>query len=410
MAYSCPDVIGEYMVAPERFATNGLQYAGYFEPTTAAVGEVANLFLFLQNILNAPLTIKFHVSLPKEGSFFGGGSMALETEETEFEVELDRVEAGLLTIPVRVTNNAKKKTYQVTIEPKVKALQRTERVRPEKSRSNLKTDLIDNPVGLNLIGALGANFKEVAVKKADFALDVRGQSSEVDETPLKYSYQTVFSSTDAEYYNRASQEIALRRVQLDKELTTEALYVSLFGASTIKFADAGLPLRVGEAITLSKMLTYSCQYFLHDSNLYNGLLLPIWERAFEVDYNTADALDVICRVGYHHLLKIAIAFSFGTIAQVIGKQPWSLEERQGVTNFIADSVETGQPLEIDFLYLPLLMAGTHLSKEVIMEGEDVRHSLALLQTARAARPNLFAEPEMAKANDIYNTLIKQVAR
>lgn len=406
MVLSYPDVIGEYMQAPIRFSVDGLQYAGYFEHDTVARGQVVNLFVFLQNTLDVGLTVTIQVKLPKSGGFFSSAT-ALEAEQEQIEVELDRIEVGLLTLPLKVTDQAKDRDYPLTLEIKAKPEGRGQRVRPQKSKSRLGQGLIDNPIGLNLVGALGATYQEKAVKQGEFNLTVVGDSQEADTTPLKHSYQAIYTHTDGKYYNRAVQEIELRRIKLEKELSTELLYVSLFGTSTVKFADAGLPLRVGEAIILAKTLTYTCQYFLSHAERYSGLMLPVWERAYEADYDTTDAIDVISKVGYYHLLKLAGAVSFGTLAKTTGKQLWALEERQGVVDYIADNIETGQNLEPDFLYLPLLMAGVPLSKKMILEGEDVGQSLALLQQASQTRIGLFEEKEMEKVGKLFDSLLNK---
>ena len=82
--------------------------------------------------------------------------------------------------------------------------------------------------------------------------------------------------------------------------------------------------------------------------------MPIWERALEAEVDTTDGLQVIRTAGYHHLLKLSIAISFGILAKAVGRHYWPLLERQAVTSYIADSIEDGQEIDEDFLYLPLL--------------------------------------------------------
>jgi len=409
MILSFPDVIGEYIIAPERFASNGLQFVGYFEPETAAPGEVTNLYIFLQSTISVPLKVTIQLELPKAGGFFGGGkNLVFEVDETTLNYELGRAEVGLVTIPVLVTKHAKaKKTYEIAIDVKVKPSSRGERIRPEKSKTTLANDLIDNPVGLNLVGALGSTFIEISSRKANFALTITDEEIEPEDIPLKHSYQTLYSDKEGEIYSRASQEIELRRVKFHKDVTTESLYISLFGTSTIKFSESGLPLRIGEAITLAKILTYSSEYFLNNPNHYKGFMLPIWERALEANFDTTDPLDVITKVGYYHLLKLAVNLSFGIIAQRTGQQLWSLAERQAVTSFIADNVETGQALETDFLYTPLLIAGVSINPDIILEGENLHESFALQQTAYQNRDDLFTDPDMAQTKKLYNQLFSQ---
>jgi hypothetical protein len=181
----------------------------------------------------------------------------------------------------------------------------------------------------------------------------------------------------------------------------------LYAESTSRFANAGLPLRIGEAIILAKILTYCCQYFLSSADRRNGLLVPIWERALESEIDTTDMIEVIRSAGYYHVLKLTAAVSFGIVVKAIGRQSWPLVERQAVVNHIADCIEVGQELDIDFLYLPLLMAGTHISNKLKLAGEDPDHTLGLIKTAYEARLDLFAEADMAQANKIYNHILKK---
>jgi hypothetical protein len=267
---------------------------------------------------------------------------------------------------------------------------------------------IDSPVGLNLAATMGSTFTEKSVKKALFPLKVTGKPAPPERAPrLKYKYQTIWVRDHMELFNRAIHELNLREVKFQKELSMEALYAVLYAESTARLADAGLPLRVGEAIILAKILTYSCQYFLSSSARRNGLLVPIWERALEAEIDTTDVLNVIRSAGYYHILRLSIAISFGLVAKAVGRHFWSLEERQAVTNHIAESIEAGQELDVDFLYLPLLMGGTIIRNKVRLDGEDPRQTLALMKKAYEARSELFSEAEMAQANKTYSRILKQ---
>lgn len=407
MAVSFPDIIGEYVDSPERFETGGVQYTGYFEPTKIAPEQVTNLFLFLQNTFNVPLTVDLRAGIPQTGGLFGGGKPMLKVLEPIFQIKLASAEAGLLTLPVTTTEHIKQGEQTLTLDLKVTNESRGHTIRPDQSQSKLGKGLIDSPVGLNLVGTLGSTFTAKSVKKATFPLKVEGKPAPPERAPrLKYTYQTIWVEENSQFFNQAIQEINLRQVKLKNDLTVEGLYTTLYAESTSRFADAGLPLRIGEAITLAKILTYSCQYFLNNPDRYNGLLVPMWERALTEGLDTTHALEVIRSAGYIHLLKLALAISFGLVAEAVGRQFWPRHERQAVISFIAESIETGQEIDIEFLYLPLLMAGTHIASKVRLEGEDVQHSLALMKKAREARKDLFLDEDMAQANKIYNQILK----
>lgn len=408
MAVFLPDVIGEYVDTPERFASGGVQYAGYFEPDTIAPEQVTHLFLFLQNSLNAPVTINFKVHLPHPGGLFRSGQNLLKIEEPIFQAKLAPAEAGLLTLPVTTVENLKTGEYDLTIEPQVMVKGKPERVRPTKSHSKLSKGFIDNLVGLNLVSTMGATYVEKSVKKGSFPLKVAGKPNPPERAPrLKHKYQTIWVQDHMELFNRAVQELNLREGKFKESLTVESLYAMFYAESTVRLADTGLPLRVGEAIILAKILTYSCQYFLSDPDRRNGVLVPIWERALEAELNTTEIIQVIRTAGYYHVLKLAIATSFGLVGRSLRRQAWSSEERQAVTNHIAESIEVGQVLDIDFLYLPLLMAGALISNKLVLEGENPGQTLSLLKQAYEARAELFTEAEFEQANKIFNHILRQ---
>ncbi len=406
MAVSYPDIIGEYIATPERYVTGGLQYAGYFEPAQIAPEQVTYLYLFLQNVFNVPITANFKIGVPQSGGLFRGSKQFLTVKDPQLELELPAGEAGLLTVPVTTTEHTDNGEYTLAVEARAKAQKGAKRVRPSESKSQLGKALIDSPVGLNLVGSLGATYTEKSVKKASFKLKVAGKPKPLKKMPsLKHNYEAIWTADEVKFFNKAVQELNLRQVKLKGELSMEALYANLYGETTVRFADAGLPLRIGEAIIMAKILTYSCQYFLGNSNRRNGLLVPIWEQALAAKVDTSDSLDVLRTTGYHHVLRLSVAVSFGLIAQAFGRHFWSLEERQGVASHIADSIETGDPLNLEFLYLPLLMAGTQICKTFKLKGEDVSHTLALIKQAQKARTELFNDSELAQAKKIYNKIL-----
>jgi hypothetical protein len=84
------------------------------------------------------------------------------------------------------------------------------------------------------------------------------------------------------------------------------------------------------------------------------------------------------------------------------------EERQAVIHHIADNIEIGETTDEDFLYLPLVMGGTLIANKLILHGEDLNHTLILLQKAFQSRPNLFADEEMNQAKKIYNHILQKI--
>ncbi|RME74063.1 MAG: hypothetical protein D6784_10785 [Chloroflexi bacterium] len=407
MAVVYPDIIGEYIDRPVRYAVDGIQYVGYFEPDTIAPEQVSHLILFLQNMTNAPGTVHIRLVLPHSGGFFKKGPPLLRVQQRLVQVKLAPAEAGVLTIPVTTTPQVTAGEHPVTVEMKViRAKGRAERVRPPQAQSQLKSGFLDSLVGLNLVATLGATYTEKSAKKADFPLKIAGDPNPPERAPkMEPNYQTIWKEEDYQSLVKAVREIQEREVKFQEELTLEGLYATLYAESTTRFADAGLPLRIGEAIVMGKILTYCAQYFLSNPQRRRGLLVPIWELALAEEMDTTDVLQVIRTAGYYHLVKLAVALSFGLVAKAIKQQPWSLVERQTLAGYIAECLETGQNLEVDFLYLPLLTAGAFISNKLKLKGETPAHTLALLQKAYEARVDLFADAEMETADRIFRQIL-----
>jgi hypothetical protein len=406
MTNSIPDIMGEYVSETKRYLANGVQYQGYFEPHAVAPGQLTTLHIFLQNTLDVPVQIFCQIDLPKTGGFFGGGKPILQTETTTVQLELGPIEAGLVTMPALVGEATKAGDYSLTLTLKTKPNGKGKRLRPAEAQSHLERKFIDSPAGLDLISTMGATYTEQSIKKASFDLKIAGSPQPIARAPkLKMNYQKLWGQEDNELFDEAHRLVKSLQPKLKNDLTTEALYIVLYNESTSRFADAGLALRIGEAIILGKILTYSCQYFLSSPKRQNGLLVPIWERALDTNIDTGNPLQVMRSVGYNHILKLAIAMSFGLVARVAGRQLWSVEERQAVTQHIANNVTIGETTDDDFLYLPLMMGGALIAGRVELEGEKLSHSLALLQKAYQARPDLFADEDMSQAKKIYRTIL-----
>ena len=406
MAIEYPDVIGEYITAPKRAELNGLQFAGTFEPDKIKAWETTSLVLFLQNVMDGPLEVEIKVNLPQSGFF--RGQPVLVTKETEIMLNMDRAEVGRLVIPMTTADKVVPGKHSVEVEFRVQHDKNVQRVRKQKQTSLLKTPLLDDLVGLDLVGVLGTNYSTQNAKKTSFELTVSKEPAEGEEkSDLKYSYNKIWTVELAENQRQARADVNEARVTILDDLKIEPVFVTLYSESQERFADAGCPLRIGEALALGKLLTYTVHFFLGQGPLQDGLLVPIWERALVNKFPTADTLNVIRHVGYRHIVRLAAALSFGLVAETTGKHLWPQEDRQALPSFIADSLEDGSTLMPDFLYLPLMMGGVKIAGKVRLPDENQRQTLQLIQKARQARPEVFADDEMAMADKVYDQLLNQ---
>jgi hypothetical protein len=406
MAIDYPDIISEYLDASERYEVDGVQIVPYLEPTEVAIGGVSNLMLLLQSAVNVPVELTLKPDLPQTSRFRGAPMLAMG--EAELSVALEPAQVGLLVVPVTTTARAKEGQHQMHLNVTVKAQAEGQptRVRSTEMKRRFRSDLIDDVVGLDLARVVGVGYRTTPTHKISLALTIRGKGGASDEAAtLATKFQALWSLEDGDRQARALQEVSQRRANIIDQLQLEPLFVALFVEGQKRFADAGLPLRIGEAVALGKILTYTVRYFLASGTLQDGLLVPIWELGNEYELPTGDPLWVVCKVGFQHVLRLSVALSFGLVRQALGHHPWNVEERRAVISLVADSLETGQPMPPEFLYIPLLMAATYISRQITMDDEDVEHSLRLLEKAKAARSNVFADPDLADANLIFDRLM-----
>lgn len=326
----------------------------------------------------------------------------------ELSVALEPAQVGILFVPVTTTPQAKEGRHQMYLNVSVSAKTQDPptRIRPPTAAGRFRSELIDDVVGLDLARVLGVGYKAAPAEKISLPITVRGKvDASGQASNLETRFQAVWSREDVDRQAETLHEVSQRRANIMDELQIEPLFVGLFVEGQRRFADAGLPLRVGEAVALSKILTYTVQHFLANSDMQDGLLVPMWELANEYDLPTGDPLWVVRNVGFHHLLRLSVALSFGIVRKALGRHPWNVEERRAVISLVADSVEARQTLPTEFLYIPLLMAAVAISRQVVMEGEDSEHSLRLLKKAKAARADVFADPDLAEANLIFDRLM-----
>lgn len=407
MAVDYPDILGEYVDAPKRFEVDGLQYVGAFEPKQINIGETSNLKLYLQNTLNTSLTVHIRSIVPQTGRIRTRPLLSLGA--SHIELTMDKAEVGLLTIPVTTAKDVVSGNHQLGVEIRVKHSKEAVKVRKPKAKDPLAALPFENKAGLKLVSVVGTSYSLKNGKKAKFPMSVSAAQSDAPAKAqsLKHSYQKLWTIEKAQHQHEAQRAINKIRPQIINDLKIEPLFVALYVENKQRFADVGLPLRPGEAIALAKLLTYTAHFFLKRGDLQDGLLCPIWERALINEFPTADTIELFKVVGYSHILRLSIAFSFGLIAKIVGKHPWTEEERQGVMNYLVDTLDEGSPLELDFLYLPLMMGALNVVRKVRLPDEDTAHTAQLIKAARKARQDLFIDEEMKEADDIYTMLLKK---
>lgn len=405
MAIEYPDYMSEVVEASERYEVDGMQYVVSLQPQTIAPGASTELVFVLQSAVNVPSDLRIKLILPTGRR---NRPCQMSVAEEEVTVTLEEAQVGELRIPIRCEPETVPAVYEIKLELKGSAKGRGQRIRPNKSKGRLKDTLIRSVVGLKLAPIVGVGFKTSKGHKQTLKLTVDGEPVPAAEVDLASGFTSLWQAEELELQQKAMREVNERRIHIVPELDPPAVYISLLNEARKKFLETGIDLYLGEAIFMSKILTFTTLHFKQREELQDGLLTPMFQRILELDEPFDNALVLLAGFGYTHLTRLAIAISFGLLEDALNERLWTLEEQVGVSEFTVNQLKAGQMLPVEFMYLPLLFGGLLVAREVVMEGEDVNQSLQSLAQARRERMAEFPEDdeELKKIFTLFDDLLE----
>jgi hypothetical protein len=402
-----PDILGEVTPAKQRYEAGAVQYLDSISREAVSPGEATELVLFLQSVVNVPMDVTFKLDVPARTGRLLSRPSQLKIGELETTVPLEPAEVGELRIPIQTSLETPPSTYEIRLEimgtPKTSA----SRIRPQRSKGRLGETILRDTVGLNLASTIGVGFTAKSRNKLSFKLNVTGEGENAQEIDLAPSFTSMWTLGDWDLQHRASKEVNERRAHIVPYLAPEAIYVPLLDESRGRSSDAGIVLHVGEAITLAKILTHTVSYFMRNADLQDGLLIPIYMQAYLHDLPTDNATWLMSELGYSRIARLAIALSFALVESALKRQPWLPEEQRALADLVVGNLESGNPLPVEFLYLPLMMGGALVMREIVMEGEDLQQSLQMLAQAKKERAEDFAG-EAAETSELFDSLLARV--
>jgi hypothetical protein len=394
-------VLGDLIEARKRFEVNGVHYVMALDPAVVAPGEVTRLRIWLQSCWDVPVQVAISVHLPTPPS------PTFSVIQKRTDVPLEAAEVGEVAIPIACAAEVEPKEYVVPATIGAKFETRGLYIRSQENEGQLKDALLSFTTGMSLAASMGLGFVARTRPEQELTLRVKGQprpGASPDLTPTYLSHWTV---GELPFQGQARQQVNDQRLYLLPQLKREPLYMAFLEESLERLKDAALPLQIGEAIVLAKILTYTVEHFLNRADWQDAILVPAYTLAYRYDLAMDDPISLIVRADYARIARLAISLSFGMLRERINRDVWTMEEQLAVTDLVADRVERGGVLPVEFLYLPLLLGGLMVSHEVQMPGENLVQSLDLFAKARQQRsPDLAENPEF---NDLLDRFL-QVAR
>ncbi|MEJ2210117.1 MAG: hypothetical protein P8129_13920 [Anaerolineae bacterium] len=389
MSLEYPDVLGDLVDARQRFEVNGLHYLLALQPATVAPGEATALHAWLQSCWDVPLVASIAVHLPARSA--AGLSLA----QTTTEVPLEPAEVGEVRIPIATDAALEPGEYLLSVTMGASFETRGHYLRGQENEGQLGDTLLSFTSGMGLSATLGLGFVAHSQPQRDLPLHVSGAPQPGPAPDLTPTYLPHWTVEDMNLQARALRFVNDRRLYLLPKITRQALYMAFLEESQERLREAGLPLHMGEALFLAKILTFSVEYFFKRADWQDAILVPAFGLAFRYDLPADDPVLLICRADYARMARLAISLSFGLLHLRLQRDLWTREEQVAVADLVADRVERGGLLPVEFLYLPLLLGGVLVAGEVQMPGEKPAQSLALLGQAYHKRTADLAEnPEL----------------
>ena len=404
MEIEYPDILGEITPARQRYEAGAVQYVGSLSHEAVASGEATELVFFLQSVVDVPMDVTLKLSVPERTGGLRSKPSQLKIGEAETTVPLKPAEMGELRIPIQTSAETPATTYEIRLEITGTPKDSANRIRAQQSKGRLGETILRDTIGLNLASTIGVGFTAKPRDKFSFKFNVTGEEGRTQEIDLAPTFTSFWTLEDWNLQHRASREVNERRAYIVPYLSPEAIYVPLLDEGRRRFADAGIVLHVGEAISLAKILTHTVSYFTRNGDLQDGLLIPIYIQAYLHELPTDDATWLMREVGYSRIVRLAIALSFALVESTLKRQPWLPDEQRALADLVIGNLESGNLLPVEFLYLPLLMGGALLMREVVMEGENPQQSLQMLAQAKRERVEEFTG-EAAETGKLFDSLL-----
>ncbi|MGD2206420.1 MAG: hypothetical protein PVH17_06545 [Anaerolineae bacterium] len=394
MSTEYPDVLGNLVEARHRFEVNGVHYLTALEPQTIAPGETTALCVWLQSCWDVAAEVSISVHLPAQPAH------AFSVIQKTTDVPLEAAEVGKVTIPIACETETKPGQYSVLVTIDAQPETRGLYVRSQETQDRFGDSLLNLTTGTALATTVGLGFVVHTQPEQTFSLHVEGAPRVAPERDLTPTYFSRWTVNDLPIQGKAQQHVNDRRLYILPQLTREALFKAFLEESQERLRQATLPLHIGEAIFLARILTHTAEYFLKRPDWQDVVLVPAYMLAYRYDLPTNDPILLVVRADYARMARLAISLSFGSLHRRLKRDLWTMEEQLGVADLVTDRVERGGVLPAEFLYLPLLLGGLIVADQVQMPGENLSQSLTLLAEAQEKRSDELAEnPELVALFD-----------
>jgi hypothetical protein len=432
-----PDVLG-LITGGQRCNLGAAQVAVAVRPRVVRAGRPFEIIALVQNASDTPLDVVLTLHLP--GTDAKRQRDRFVTKSQRLVVTVKGAETGYVVLPVTtLADTAVSDAYKIGVEFDVKALGKGSRIRTNEGGGLVPLEMMrdETRAAIDALKPL-AFYTSKQMMRSLIEVPVTVMSGSLgalaDFTPGWVSLANVSDYGDSRlllhFYGPTVQVNTLPK------LKRSLVYKPLLETTQGRFAEAGYPLKDGEATAIAKLMTLVLEYATPRFNAHGNIaarnfdveallmrdpssfdappVLPYWFRGFlgtlEQDERAATYPEqVIPRYLYDALLRDAADLGFDLVNEATGEDLGSAEEqalyREQITAFLAKK----SGLDFNQVYLPLVMGGLLVNDQIALQGEPPTELLHQVSQALQERFNELRETDHA----IYamtNTIIARAGQ
>jgi hypothetical protein len=230
--------------------------------------------------------------------------------------------------------------------------------------------------------------------------------------PLQPRYEALWTQRDFEQELAKLQEVSGAATRFANTLTRTTVYNPLQTYTREIFAAAGMALLPGEITFITKLLTYVLEDGLE---LEQGFSLETgywFQKLCALMIKTPDVIQNIeqtVKLLYTSAVQDAVLLGCRMLTQDMKLDFGGQQEQLGYANKVITALEGRQPISLDYVYVPFVMAGLLLTARVGLPGQNPWKAIASLKESRNERIKTAGET-LHEVFEVVDELIQSTER
>lgn len=402
-----PDIFAA--LTKERTTIAGVVQAalGVF-PSMTTLGRPVEGLLLLQSLIDQPLSLQVIAHLPQFDP--EGRPLNVYTPRPRLTIMLPAAEVGLLHLPVTPQPPSESQEgYSIGVEIRLTPPDNYSYVRPAYG-GEAPSLLALSPFRAEVLRDVGFTARTDRLGHLSVSFSVLpGVFTRPGDEPMP-RYEPLWTVRDLQQEIARTKEIAGEALAYVRRLTVDELYPVLISHTRQTFSHVGLPVHLGEAMAMARLLTYVMTGGLEEEA---GITLPqarwfqrlCWLMAHHP--TATQTPDQLVQSLYPNVVHDAALLGFQMVARRVSVNFGSEAEQQDYAEKLLAGLAGHLPVGLEHVYVPLVMAGVVLTDQVCAPDEDPWESLELLDEARSGRMRL-ADAGFNEVFDLLDELVRQV--